>query len=225
VRSFWLFSDLTDAEFADVRTVAVRRAVPGGVTLFCKGDPTPGLHLVEEGAIKIYNITDEGVERIIDVVGVGECCGEMGVVDGAPSAAWGETLGATRLWVIPALAFERLLLTHPQICLKIARVLVGKLRATGEQLEETLVLSARERVLRRLVRLAERHGYTGADGAVTLGVRLTHQEIARHAGTARETVSRVLAELQDRGLIRFEGRQLCFCDMGGLRRLAGSAVE
>jgi CRP-like cAMP-binding protein len=80
--------------------------------------------------------------------------------------------------VIPAEAFERLLLTRPQLCLTLCRVLVGKLRTAGQQLDETIFLSA------------------------------------------RETVSRVLAELQDRQLLRFVDRQMEIADLGALRRLA-----
>ncbi|HYG57461.1 MAG TPA: Crp/Fnr family transcriptional regulator [Symbiobacteriaceae bacterium] len=221
LKPHWLFAELDEDELADLAAVAVRRSVEDGVMLFRRGDPTPGLHVVEQGAIKIYRLTREGEERIIDIIGPGECCGEMGVVDGAPSAAWGQAMGLTRLWVLPAPAFERLLLTHPHMCLKLCRVLVGKLRAANQQLEETFFLSSRERVLRRLVRLAERHGRPAPGGGVTLAVRLTHVEIARHAGTARETVTRVLAELQDLGLLRFEGRYMCFADMARLRTLAG----
>jgi CRP/FNR family transcriptional regulator len=151
----------------------------------------------------------------------------MGVVDGAPSAAWGQALGPTKLLIIPAGEFERLLLTQPAMGLKVCRVLAGKLRATADQLDAAIFLSARERVLRQLVRLAERHGSatppgaTTPPGAVTLGVRLTHQEIARLVGTARETVSRVLAELQDLKLLRFEERRMQIGDLAALRKLAG----
>jgi len=221
----WLFQGLGPGELADLAALAVQRTVPAGTMLFAKGDPTPGLHLVEKGAIKIFTLTPDGAERIIDIVGPGEVCGEMGVVDAAPSVAWGQALGQTRAAVIPASAFERLLLTHPGIALKVCRVLAGKLRATAGQLDDAIFLGARERVLRQLVRLAERHGRTGHDcgdgRGLRLGVRLTHHEIARLVGTARETVSRVLGELQDLGIVAFDERRIVIADPEALRRKAG----
>ncbi|HWI60249.1 MAG TPA: Crp/Fnr family transcriptional regulator [Symbiobacteriaceae bacterium] len=216
----WLFSDLGEEELASLSALAVHRTVPAGTMLFAKGDPTPGLHLVERGAIKIFTVTADGAERIIDIIGPGELCGEMGVVDGAPSAAWGQTLGQTRVAIIPAAAFERLLLTEPSVGLKLCRVLAAKLRATAGQLDEAIFLGARERVLRHLVRLAERHG-RAAETGVRLSLKLTHQEIARLAGTARETVSRVLGELQDGQILRFDERRMVIMDLPALRRLAG----
>lgn len=216
----WLFSGLGEGELTSLSALALHRTVPAGTMLFAGGDATPGLHLVERGAIKIFTVTADGAERIIDIIGPGEVCGEMGVVDGAPSAAWGQALGPTRVAVIPAAAFERLLLTEPSVGLKICRVLAAKLRATAAQLDEAIFLGARERVLRHLVRLAERHG-RAQDTELRLGVRLTHQEIARLAGTARETVSRVLGELQDGQVLRFDERRMVIGDLPALRRLAG----
>lgn len=228
----WLFSGLGAGELAGLTALVRQRTVRPGTILFAKGDPTPGLHLVAKGAIKIFTLTAEGSERIIDIVGPGEVCGEMGVVDSAPSVAWGAALGQTRVAIIPAPALERLLLAHPDVALKLCRVLAAKLRATSAQLDETIFLGARERVLRHLVRLAERHGRIGdhqpavanrppGEPGIWLSVRLTHQEIARLAGTARETVSRVLAELQDRQLLRFAERRMVIADLSALRRLAG----
>lgn len=219
ITNFALMQALPEDERLLLASVAVRRSLPDGAQLFRLGDPTPGLHLVESGAIKIYTLTESGEERIIDLIGRGGCCGEMGIIDRAPSSAWGETLGPTELWVIPAVELERLMLAHPAFCLSLCRVVVGRLRQTGQQLEEAIRLGARQRVLRTLVRLLEGHGEASPEG-IRLGVRLTHEELSRLAGTARETVSRALLDLQDRQVVRFVGRHLEVIDPGALRRLA-----
>lgn len=219
-RHHWLFTGLTEHEWQKLAATAIRQRAAAGEMLFRRDDPTPGLHLVDEGAIRIFTITPEGEERTVDLIGPGEFCGEMGLVDAAPSGAWGAALGPTRLWVIPAAAFQQVLLASPAICLKLCQVLVAKLRAAGRQLDETLFLSSRQRVLRQLVRLAERHGqpYTGG---LRIAIPLTHQAIACLAGTGRATVSRLLSELQERGLVRARQRRLTLADMGALRQEAG----
>ena len=148
----------------------------------------------------------------------------MGVVDAAPSVAWGQTLATASIRVIPASDCERVLLTHPQICLKLCRVLTAKLRTAGTQMDETLFSRRGDRVLRQLVRLAQRHG-RAEQGGVRVPLKLTHQEIAYLAGTARETVSRVMAELQDAGVLRLSDRQMLFQSTASLRRCAGVEAE
>jgi CRP-like cAMP-binding protein len=226
LNQFALLQALPEADRALLASVAIRRSVPGGSILFEAGDPTPGLHLVERGAVKIYALTPTGEERILDLVGQGGCCGEMGIIDRAPSAAWGGTLGQTELWVIPAAELERLLLAHPAFCLALCRVVVGRLRETGEQLEEAIRLGARQRVMRSLLRLLAHHGEPSREG-LRLRLKLTHEELGRLAGTARETVSRALLDLQARQIIRLVERRIEVIDLERLRRLAhlGSEVD
>lgn len=220
---FALLSDLDDAELTILAAVAHRRQVQAGHLLFRRGDPTPGLHLIESGMVKIYQITPGGEERIIDIIGPGDLCGEMGIVDRAPSGAWGEALTPLIYREIPAAAFERQMLQHPALCLKVCRVLVAKLRLASRQMEETLYLSSRQRVLRQLIRLVEKLGHPAKAGGVQVDLRLTHQEIAYLAGTARETVSRLMSDLQRQGLLRHAERQMIFPDLAPLRQMA--AVE
>lgn len=222
--SFWIFHELPESDLAALAAVAVRRTVRDGTVLFRRGDPTPGLHLVLRGAIKIYSLTAAGEERIIDLIGRGGCCGEMGIIDGAPAAAWGETLGPTELWVIPAADLERLMLDHSAFCRTLCRVVVGRLRQAGEQLEEAIRLGARTRVLRHLVRLIAQHG-EAVPGGLRLRLRLTHAELGLLAGTSRETVTRTLVDLQERRAIRLVDRQLEVIDLQELRALAGLEKE
>lgn len=220
LRDHWLFTGLSETEWQQLRARAVGQRVAPGTLLFRKDDPTPGLHLVMEGVIRIFTVTPEGEERTVDYIGPGEFCGEMGVVDAAPSTAWGAALTPARLWVIPAAAFQQLLRANPGICLKLCRVLVAKLRAASQQLDESLFRSSRQRVLRQLIRLTERHGRAEA-GGLRLDLPLTHQEIAHLAGTGRATVSRLLSELQERGVLVTRARRLTVTDLAALRAEAG----
>jgi len=219
VRQHWLFVDLLDSEWADLAASARRLTVADGTLLFRRGDPTPGLHLVEEGAIKIYTLTGSGDERIIDILGPGELCGEMGVVDGGASTAWGEAWGDSRLWVIPADLAQRLLRTNPQIAWQVSRLLVAKLRIASQQVDEAIFLRSRDRVIRQMLRLCDRYGQSDGEG-LRISLRMTHEEIARMAGTARETVSRTLGELQDRSILAFRERFMLIRDPAALRALA-----
>ena len=56
---------------------------------------------------------------------------------------------------------------------------------------------------------------------VTIARRLTHQQLAQMIGSSRETVSRTLRDLTDRGLIEINRRTMAVRDRGGLQALAG----
>lgn len=210
---FWLFADLTDDERKALQEVAVRQTVADGHVLFRTGDPTPGLHLVVEGAVRIFTSPRKGRSGSSILLARASSAGRWGWWTPPPPAPGGQAVGETQLQIIPAPAFERLLLTHPGISLKVCRVLVGKLRDARSQLDEAIFLRSRDRVPRHLVRLVERHGRTAVDG-LQVGLRLTHQEISHLSGTDRETVSRVLAELSATGVVHFR-KSRCRGTLGG----------
>lgn len=62
-----------------------------------------------------------------------------------------------------------------------------------------------DRVRAKLLQLAEAHGVVGRDG-ITLDLPLTHELLAEMTGSARETVTRALDELQGEGLVVRRGR-------------------
>ena len=214
LQEHWLFAEWDSHELGALNALTRRETLPDATQLFAEGDPTPGLHLVLRGAIKIYTLDGCGRERIISLIGPGQFCGEMGVVDSAPSSAWGETHGETELLIIPADAFKHAMLTSPGICLKVCRVLSARLRRADALLSDMTWRNARQRVLRGLLRLAE----AAPDGSGRFPVRMTHQELAGLLGTARETVSRVLADLQERGLLVSRERSWHVPSLAALQR-------
>ena len=51
-------------------------------------------------------------------------------------------------------------------------------------------------------------------------VRLTHEQLADLIGTTRETTTKVLGDLRDRGLVSLRRGRVGVIDAAGLRRLA-----
>ncbi len=90
-----------------------------------------------------------------------------------------------------------------------AQVVVDALAATLRQKTRTIAnLSSFHHVDRlrsKLVQLAQDHGRVGRDG-VRLDLRLTHDLLAEMIGSARETVTRALEELEREGFVVREGR-------------------
>lgn len=55
-----------------------------------------------------------------------------------------------------------------------------------------------------LIDQAGRHGQTTGDG-LRIALNMTHEEIAENIGASRESVSRILKELRNRGIIKVNG--------------------
>jgi CRP-like cAMP-binding protein len=90
-----------------------------------------------------------------------------------------------------------------------ARIVVDALAATLRQKTRTIAnLSSfhhADRLRSKLAQLAQDHGRVGRDG-IRLDLRLTHDLLAEMIGSARETVTRALDELQREGTVVRDGR-------------------
>jgi CRP/FNR family transcriptional regulator, cyclic AMP receptor protein len=67
--------------------------------------------------------------------------------------------------------------------------------------------------------LAENYGKYTKDGGISIGIRLSHQELASIIGSTRETVTLVLGELQTEGAISFNRREIILREVGRLAEM------
>lgn len=165
-----------------------------GDHLFQQGGQPHAVFLVESGRVNWTRLTEDGNEQSLQVVGPGEAVGLIGLMDRRPYMGSAIALDEITAWELSAAAFESLVQKHPEAALLIIRLLSVKMRQVVEHIHSLSGRSAAERVITVLLEKARPE----AERCV---VALTHQEIAQISGLARETVSRVLAELQRRGTV------------------------
>src|SRR5262249_3577558 len=118
--------------------------------------------------------------------------------------------------------FQALCLAHPQVALKVLRVVGARLRRLVGIIEELSFTTVRHRLASLLLRLAREHGERTAVG-VEITLPATHQELAAQIGTVRELVSRNLSRLQAEGLLKMDGRKLIIPKLESLRAELESA--
>ncbi len=211
-----LFASVSDHGLELIYRLAAPHHYRKGEIVFSEQDEAECVHLVAEGLVKIYCLADDGREKVLSFVGPGEIIGEMALFTGNVRSATAQALEPTTTLVIYNSAFQQLLEEHGQIAVEIIRVLSNRLQQTNMQVMDVVFRDARSRLINALVLLGERFG-TSERGAIRITVRLTHQELASMVGTARETVSRILAELQSRGFLEVSDRRLVITDMAALQ--------
>ncbi|HHV55991.1 MAG TPA: Crp/Fnr family transcriptional regulator [Firmicutes bacterium] len=207
LRRITLFAAFTDEELRAIIPLIVTRSCARGSVIFLENDPGDALYLIQSGLVRISCLAQDGRVKTLAVLSDGDFFGEMALVDDQPRSATAEALDTTTLLVLYRRDFERLLSDHPGLARAVIKGLSRRLRATNEQLLDAVFLDVRSRVIKTLLALAGSHGKPHPAG-LRIDLRLTHQELAQMVGTSRETVTRVLADLQDSGLIGWDGRQL-----------------
>ena len=202
-----LFADLDAVELDQLAQLCRQRLISKGNVIFYEDDPGTSCYIIVSGKVKIVVNADDGREHILGVLQENDFFGEMSLIDGQPRSASAICVEDTQVLVIQRDEFLKLLRSNPEIALKLLTALSLRLRATDRNLESLAFLSAPGRVARLLLELGRELGERGPEG-LSFTHNMTRQELASLAGTSRETLTRVLMDYQDRGIIALDKNRL-----------------
>src|SRR5690606_10870085 len=108
--------------------------------------------------------------------------------------------------LIPKEKFFELLYNKPVVAGKFIKMLSGNIREKEEQMLGFAYDTVRKRVANALVNVAEKSMSASHTGEVV--IRISRDDLAALAGTANETISRMLADFKDEKLIIKEGNAI-----------------
>jgi len=173
-----------------------------GAMIVSEGDPGDALFVVRSGEVKVLLIGEDGREVILNVLGVGDHFGELSLIDGRPRSAHVVSTLASSLLVLRRADFRRQVEQSPAVAWGLMIELSRRLRQADGTIGSLVLLDVPGRVAKVLLE----HATPGEPA--TLVKQLTHQTIAHMIGASRETVSRAMAEFQEKGLITVQRRQV-----------------
>jgi CRP/FNR family transcriptional regulator len=202
-----IFSGLSEQEVASLMPRMVQRRFQAGEIIFTEGDACAGLYLVHTGNVRIFKSSAGGREQVLAIDGPGSSIAELPVFDGGNYPASAQAVNECNLFFLSRQDFQALCLQHPQVALKVLRVVGGRLRRLVGIIEELSFTTVRNRLIALLVRLAKADGNRNGD-AVAVLLPANNSELAAQIGTVRELVSRNLSRLQADGLIQVDNRDL-----------------
>lgn len=199
-----LWEDLSPEEREQVAKFCPERRFPGGSTIFAPGDAPDALYVLLSGLVTLGHVSEDGQESILRVFGPGDVFGELFLtVSARPFLA--TALTACVVTVIPGKTFLHLLSTIPKIGFNFIRVLSRHLTEMALDRGQSSHKWSFQRLALTLLKLSAAHGVEGEGGAA-IALPLTHQILADMIGTSRETVSRHVGRLKQRGIVSQRGR-------------------
>ena len=206
LRQVQIFEELDDNRLRLLGHLLQSMHVPRGERIFEKGDAGNAMFIVKTGEFHA-TIHEDGREAILATFKTGDFFGEMSLLDGQSRSA---SVHAAKRGCLLRLAREDFLAhleAHPATALRILAEMSLRLRKASSIIGNLSLLDVFGRVARTIVDLAEQEGVSTDEG-IFVAKRPTQQELASMVGTTRETVSRVLSELNRRGLITMSGRSI-----------------
>jgi CRP/FNR family transcriptional regulator, cyclic AMP receptor protein len=207
LRTVPIFSELSDEDITSLAKLASRKRYPKDTVVFFENEEGDFFFTILEGRIKVTILGDDGREVILSVLGPGDFFGEMALLDNEPRSATAIAVEESELLSLHRNDFQSTLNDNKSITSALIRVLSARLRRANHQISTLALLDVYGRVARVIVDMAREEGKRLRDGRIAFR-RATHQEIANRIGTTRETVTRMLKDLERQGLIHVEGKEI-----------------
>ncbi|MBQ76661.1 MAG: Crp/Fnr family transcriptional regulator [Gammaproteobacteria bacterium] len=214
---------LTHEEMDEVDGVVKRgKPLQRGENLFTTGTTFNSFYAIRSGAIKSYNIDENGEEHVIGFSLPGEILG-LDAIDTAKHVSSAKALETTSICEIPYSQVETLSSKIHNLQAHMYRLLSREIREDQELQMLLGKKTAEEKIGTFLLNLSLRYEQRKLSSTL-FRLPMARTDIGNYLGLAVETVSRVFTRLQCNGGIKVEGKEVEILDRRYLCEIAHSAL-
>ena len=210
------FSGLGFTELNSVQKFVFEKAVAEDEIIQFEGEPAKALYFIVSGLGKVFKTSAEGKEQVLYFVRPGDSFNDVSAFEDSLSLTSVEAMMPVVLYGVKKGDLEIILREYPQVALNMLKTLSRRVKHLVSLVEDLSFRNVTNRVAKILLEYA-------GDG-IDHKPRLTQQEMAAIAGTAREMVGRSLKTLKDEGTIRLNRNRIIITDKEALREMARIAT-
>ena len=212
-----LFQDMESAELVRLAEGSYLRQFARGEDVFHIGDPCNEFHVTVSGQIKLFAVSPAGQEKIIEIVGPGNSFGEALMFTNKPYIINAQALTDTLLLSVSKVCLLREIEGDTRFCMRMLAGLSRRLHGLINDVQAYSLHSGVERVVGYLLRDLPDEG-DQADGVQRVVLPVSKAAIASRLSMTPEYFSRVLHELEAKGLIEMDKREIHIPDPRRLSR-------
>ena len=212
-KCFSIWDKLTQSQQERILSVAVHQTVKGGTVLHDGSPDCLGLLVVSSGQLRAYILSEEGREVTIcrffemDICLFSAAC----VMPNMQFDIFIEAEKDSELWVIPACLYQNLMDESIILSNYSHNLITNHFSELMWLMEQIMWKSFDKRLAAFLLEESNLEG--------TNSLKITHEKIANHMGTAREVVTRMLRYFQSEGMVRLTRGVVELTDTNALENL------
>ncbi|KPK56724.1 MAG: hypothetical protein AMS22_00245 [Thiotrichales bacterium SG8_50] len=220
LQTVYLFSALNPPQFDEALADARCLTLDKSQQLFEQGAPARHFYYVRRGLIKLYRLSPEGEEKIIELVGPSESFAEalMFAEGEAVYPVSAQALEVTELVALNSRHYRDVLRGSVDTCFRVMGKLSRRLRALIEEIDRLSLHNATYRLVTYLLQQLP----PGVPTAPNVQLTTAKTVIASRLSIKPETFSRILARLTQRGLIEVHDTNIVLRDIAALERLVAA---
>jgi CRP-like cAMP-binding protein len=195
-----VFSTLEQDDLGRIAQLAVPRSFEPGQIVFREGDASDTCYIVRSGRARAIREHADGRTITLATFGPGDIFGELAMFEDELRSATVEAVQHTSVVAVLGPDMRRLMVEHPEISMRLVVALGRRLRETNDRLAKQSFQTVQSRVAVVLSELVAQAVATGEPAREVL-LTATQADLAKLAGSSRESASRFLAVLERAGVI------------------------
>lgn len=216
-----LLTGVDEATLARISSSITWRDVKKKESAILKGSAGDHLMFLVSGRMQVLDITESGREIGLNLLVTGDYFGELAVIDDLPRSASVIAMEASVVAFLPKAQSLELFHQNALVAERVIRGLAKKLRTASIYQTILCLPNASQRVFALVQRLCT----TAPGGLIVVEHAPKQQELAVMANTSRETVSRTIKVLLDRGIVQKDNHRLIVRDPAALRALSSHDAD
>jgi CRP-like cAMP-binding protein len=213
-----LFRRLSDNEREALFARARMQKYTANESIFLMGSPGDRMVAVLHGTIRISVPSADGKEIVLAILGRGEICGEIALLDGKERTADAKAATDCSVVVLERRDVLAFFTQYPDAWTKLIDVLCERLRTADQQMAEFALSPVPVRLAKALLRLATSDGQA-LNGRPVERVHLTQRELGNVIGATRESVNKYLRAWQRHGRVQIADRLIVITNRAAVEDL------
>ncbi|WMD22854.1 Crp/Fnr family transcriptional regulator [Achromobacter seleniivolatilans] len=218
LRNLDLFRPLSDAQLETALHGAAPCRLEAGALAYVQGAPGAHFFVLLQGFLKVSQVTPEGEQIIVRYVNPGDMFGLACAMGQTCYPATVQAVQESLCLAWPAAAWTPFTASHPQLGAIALQTMGHRLQDAHQRIQELSNDEVEQRVARTLLRLINQSGRPTHDG-IDVGFPITRQDIAEMTGTTLHTVSRLLSDWKQRGIVASGRKRIVLRSPAALARL------
>ncbi len=209
------FAGMPESLRRGLQKIATEKIFSKGEMIFYEGDESLGFYLLVSGLIKIYKVSPEGKEQILQFIRPNETFGEVVVFSGKSFPANAEAVRESRTLHFPRKGFLEFIRNNPNVALTMLAILSERLRRFTVQVENLSLKEVPGRLATYFLYLSRQE-----DKGDAFTLEISKGQLASLLGTIPETLSRILTRMKEYGIIDVNGNHIRLLDFPRLISLS-----
>ena len=187
--------------------------VERGKTIFFPGDPAEKVYLLRRGAVRLSRVYESGEEITVALLRENSLFGVLSLLTGQRSDRFYHAVAFTRVEMVtaPATSVRKAIELDASVGLLMLQGLSSRILQTETMIETLTHRDMSSRLVSFLLVLCRDFGVPTSEG-ITIDLRLSHQAIAEAIGSTRVTITRLLGDLCNAGLVQLDRKKITVFD-------------